>query len=120
MYSGHNDNAPAYALTADLNDSNGYAGETNQGGNQRRTLTLSNGSVVWDLAGNVWQHVQRSVNNVGDLTNTMALPACSDGIAGWGWCKYGNSTAPYVSSWTSDVIRDSVGPSNTGWNSSRV
>lgn len=53
IYSGHNDNAPANALAADTNDSNGYYGETNIGGNQRRTLTLTNGEVIWDMAGNV-------------------------------------------------------------------
>ncbi|MFZ3009777.1 MAG: type II secretion system protein [Candidatus Microsaccharimonas sp.] len=53
IYSGHNDNAPANALAADTNDANGYYGETNTGGNQRRTLTLTNGEVIWDLAGNV-------------------------------------------------------------------
>ena len=55
IYSGHNDNLPANALAADTNDANGYSGETNTGGNQRRTLTLSNGQVIWDLAGNVWE-----------------------------------------------------------------
>jgi hypothetical protein len=54
IYSGHNDNVPANALAPDSSDSNGYSGETNQGGNQRRTLTLSNGQVIWDLAGNVY------------------------------------------------------------------
>ena len=53
IYSGHNDNAPAIALAADTNDANGYFGETNTGGTQRRTLTLTNGQVIWDLAGNV-------------------------------------------------------------------
>src|SRR5450759_2433428 len=55
IYSGHNDNAPANALAADPSDANGYAGETNTGGNQKRTLALSNGQVIWDLAGNVWE-----------------------------------------------------------------
>lgn len=55
VYSGHNDNAPANALDADTNDSNGYYGETNTGGSQRRTLTLTNGEVIWDFAGNVWE-----------------------------------------------------------------
>jgi prepilin-type N-terminal cleavage/methylation domain-containing protein len=53
IYSGHNDGAPNNALVADANDANGYSGETNTGGNQRRTLTLSNGAVIWDLSGNV-------------------------------------------------------------------
>lgn len=93
MYSGHNDDIPPYALTADPNDANGYFGTNDTSGNQRRTLTLSNGSVVWDFAGNVWQHVQRSVNNVGDLTTTMALPARNSGfLPSWSWAQYGNST----------------------------
>lgn len=118
LYSGHNDNAPAYALSADSNDANGYSGETNTGGNQRRTLALGNGSVVWDFAGNVWEHVQRSVSNAGDLTTTMALPACSNGTLGWEWCEY-STTIPYVSAWSSDVAQAKVGPSNPSWNSSQ-
>jgi len=52
IYSGHNDSAPANSLAAST-DNDGYYGETNTGGNQRRTLTLTNGEVIWDLAGNV-------------------------------------------------------------------
>ena len=56
IYSGHSDNAPANSLVADDSDANGYAG-TGQANpsNQRRTLTLSNGEVIWDMAGNVWE-----------------------------------------------------------------
>jgi formylglycine-generating enzyme required for sulfatase activity len=61
IYSGHNDSAPANALVADSNDSNGYTGETNTGGKQRRTLTLTNGEVIWDLAGNVWEWTQGTI-----------------------------------------------------------
>ncbi|MFW5704377.1 MAG: hypothetical protein ACOCXG_00915 [Nanoarchaeota archaeon] len=80
MYLGHNDNNPANSLAADTNDSNGYYG-TNDGVSspgdnsysnfpsndarayqgQRRTLTLSNGEVIWDLAGNVWEWVNDSM-----------------------------------------------------------
>jgi len=63
IYSGHNDNAPANALAADSNDTNGYYGETNTGGNQRRTLTLSNGEVIWDLAGNVREWTSGNSNS---------------------------------------------------------
>ena len=55
IYGGHNDNSPTNALAADTNDANGYSGETNTGGNQRRTLTLTNGEVIWDIAGNVYE-----------------------------------------------------------------
>ena len=54
IYSGHNDSSPNNALVASTNDSDGYylTGNT-AGSNQRRTLTLTNGEVIWDFAGNV-------------------------------------------------------------------
>ncbi|MCX6702473.1 MAG: hypothetical protein NTW60_01225, partial [Candidatus Wolfebacteria bacterium] len=116
MYPGHNDNAPAYALIADTNDANGYFGETNQGGNQRRTLTLSNGSVIWDMAGNVYQHVQRSVNNAGDNTNTITTPTCSSGAT---WCEYAGAGA-HITAWNdASFSAATVGPSNGSWYSSQ-
>ena len=55
IYSGHNDNS-AGALAASTNDSDGYSGTGNVSpSNQRRTLTLTNGAVIWDIAGNVWE-----------------------------------------------------------------
>ena len=56
IYSGHNDNNPANSLAADSDDSNGYSGTGNSSGsgtNQKRTLTLTNGQVIWDMAGDV-------------------------------------------------------------------
>ena len=119
LYSGHNDNAPANALQASANDNNGYYHETNTGGNQRRTLTLSNNNVIWDLAGNVWEHVARSTNDSGDNINTMSVPSCSNASASWEWCQYGNSTTPYVSAYTSDVVQSLVAPPNSSWNSNQ-
>lgn len=63
IYSGHTDNSPAVVLGADASDANGYAGTGNfagdssasngmLGNSQRRTLTLTNGEVIWDLSGN--------------------------------------------------------------------
>ena len=63
IYSGHNDNSPASALAASTNDSDGYSGTGNVSpSNQRRTLTLTNGEVIWDLAGNIrdWTSGQTS------------------------------------------------------------
>ena len=65
IYSGHNDNAPANAIAADTNDANGYSAETNTGGNQRRTLTLTNGQVIWDLSGNVYEWTQGTTAGAG-------------------------------------------------------
>lgn len=56
IYSGHNDGTPHNALEADPNGDNGYYNTGNvTPSNQRRTLTLSNGQVIWDLAGNLWE-----------------------------------------------------------------
>ena len=116
IYSGHNDGVPSNALEASSNDNSGYYGETNTGGNQRRTLTLANNQVIWDIAGNVWQHVQRSTNDTGDNINTMTLPTCSNASSSWELCDYGNSTSPYVSSYTSDAAQSEIAPPNLSWN----
>ncbi len=58
---GHTDNSPGNALAVtDTNDT--YIGTGNNSGQaagsgweQKRTLTLSNGSVIWDFPGNVWE-----------------------------------------------------------------
>lgn len=116
LYSGHNDNTPANALQASTNDADGYYGTNNSSGNQRRTLTLSNGSVIWDIPGNVWEHVMR---DSADTQTTMSLPACSNSYAGWQWCQYGTALTPYISSWTSDVPQLQAAPSDPNWNSSQ-
>ena len=74
IYSGHNDNVPANALASDTNDSNGYAGtgdSSSSGADQRRTLRLSNGEVIWDLAGNVY-----------DWTNSTLASGQQPGLSG--------------------------------------
>jgi prepilin-type N-terminal cleavage/methylation domain-containing protein len=53
IFNGHNDTDPLNSLVADNNDSNGYINTSNSSGSQRRTLTLSNGEIIWDFAGNV-------------------------------------------------------------------
>ncbi len=123
VYSGHNDGIPNAVSPAGPNDADGYTGTdgptsgggTGTGGsaaqNQRRTLVLSDGSVIWDLAGNVDEHVQRSTMDQGDATNTMNVPSCSGGGATWSWCEFTN-----VSNWTSDVPQNEVAPPNS-WNS---
>lgn len=56
IYSGHNDSVPAYILPPSSDDSDGYyeTGDTSPS-SQRRTLTLTNGEVIWDLSGNVYE-----------------------------------------------------------------
>jgi formylglycine-generating enzyme required for sulfatase activity len=108
IYSGHNDNAPASALAADTNDSNGYSGETNTGGNQRRTLTLTNGEVIWDLSGNVWEWTAG--------TSTTGQPGIT-GEAGYAWKEWPNVTT----NGTNPTNPSPAGTNLTGastWNSS--
>lgn len=60
IYSGHNDNNPANSLAASSDD-DGYSGTGNSSGNQRRTLTLTNGEVIWDMAGNVYEWTNATI-----------------------------------------------------------
>lgn len=56
LFSGHNDNSPAKVLAASEVDTDGYFGTGNSSpSSQNRALSLSNGSTIWDLAGNVWE-----------------------------------------------------------------
>lgn len=58
IYRGHTDNSPSEPLEASTNDSDGYylTGNSDVSGkDQRRTLTLTNGEVIWDLPGNTYE-----------------------------------------------------------------
>lgn len=74
IYSGHNDNNPGSALAASPDDDIGYFETGQTTGNQRRTLTLSNGEVIWDIAGNAWDWT----------SGTVISPARQPGIDGAG------------------------------------
>ena len=68
---GHSDNAPTQSLEAARNDDSGCygTGQNCNGGTwnqQRRTHTLSNGYVVWDVAGNVSEWVRDDANYSSD------------------------------------------------------
>ena len=59
---GHSDNNPGEACEAASSDTEAYVDLTCSGTNlgdnlQRRTYFLSNGQVIWDLSGNVWEWV---------------------------------------------------------------
>lgn len=61
---GHTDGVPSSALAAG-EDSDPYSGTNNSatsGWEQRRTHVLSNGEIVWDLAGNVFDRINWTVN----------------------------------------------------------
>lgn len=79
VYAGHSDNSPASPLAASSNDSDNYYGTGQTSGTQRRTLTLTNGEVIWDFSGNAWDRTQ------GVLTGTQ--PGRT-GQSGYSWTAY--------------------------------
>ncbi len=98
IYSGHNDNSPAGALEASI-DTNGYAGTGQTSGNQRRTLTLTNGEVIWDLAGNVWQWTSDTIERK-DQPDGFNNADDSNFTTGFNWFDYskGGGVTQYISS----------------------
>ena len=112
---GHSDDNPSLPCAADPDDANAYVDtdcdtRTSSGTfNQRRTHTLSNGTLIWDLAGNVWEWT----SYLNDLDK--ANPVNS------GWIEY---TLPVMGSATmpiTDLIpTNSLKPFwDDSWNSSQ-
>ncbi len=80
LASGHNDSSPNFPLESSTNDAEACYGTVTAGvntvcgstaGTQKRTLTLSNGSVLWDLVGNV-VHWTSGTATKGDIPNDGA------------------------------------------------
>jgi len=86
MFRGHSDNSPASALSAAAdNDPYNGTGNTsseamNSGKEQKRTLTLSNGEVIWDLSGNVSEWVDWETG--GEFTTVLQEDKAFDGTDG--------------------------------------
>jgi len=111
IYSGHNDNTPANALAPSADDTDGYNGTGNTSpSNQRRTLTLTNGQVIWDMAGNVY-----------DWTNATIAGNAQPGLSGevaYAWKQWNNGSLlmnglPYNSQPASTGIAGITGWSST-------
>ena len=99
MARGHTDNSPSGALE-NAADEHPYFGTGNSGEawntlgatpaagtEQKRTHTLSNGDVVWDFAGNVWQWVSDRYSYLGaneikeaEFSDTTIFPTASPAI----------------------------------------
>ncbi|MFZ9519995.1 MAG: hypothetical protein ACO3A4_05905 [Silvanigrellaceae bacterium] len=68
MARGHTDTSPSSKLDNSADDSDGYYGTGNSptsGWEHRRTLFLSNGEVVWDFSGNIFQWVSDNFSELG-------------------------------------------------------
>ena len=112
IYSGHNDDDPDAVLASDPSgqDTNGYYGETNKNGNQRRTLTLTNGQVIWDLAGNVYEWTSGQ---------TLGTSAEQPGVIGNGWAWREWNSITNIGSLTPNSSPVATGISGAAsWNSS--
>lgn len=104
LYRGHTDNNPPNALEAG-SDSDGYTGTGNSGASeQRRTHTLSNGEVIWDLAGNVYEWTNDTITDDANHPDSSA----SGGV----WSNYSDLTSYGILSY------DQLAPSNHTWTNS--
>ena len=104
IYSGHNDASSNSALAASTNDGDGYSGTGNVSpSNQRRTLTLTNGEVIWDIAGNVWEWTSGQTNGGQPGASGLAWRQWN-AIAGTGSLSpnpHPSYGTPAASNWTS-------------------
>ena len=103
LYRGHSDSTPGVGLEAGA-DNNGYIGTGQSGFSiERRTHTLSNGEIIWDLSGNAWEWTNDTIMGVD---------------------KPNNSPEAFYQQWTiitnfGTLSYDLTRPSNTAWNSSQ-
>ena len=107
LYRGHSDNSPATALVAGP-DNDGYNGTGNSGFSiERRTHTLSNGEIIWDMGGNVWEWTNDTILGKDQPTGSST---------GFGWREYGTGLGNSITNFGT-LSRDLVGPSNSNWGS---
>ena len=107
---GHSDNNPSNACESDANDTNAWVdgsctGSSSGSFDQKRTLNLSNGELIWDLAGNLSEWTT--------YFNDSDKPTPTGGWNEYSTPVVGTGTTPL-----SDIIPTSKSYWNTSWNSS--
>jgi len=129
LVNGHNDalnetSASAGGIGALVagNDDQACFGTTTDGTNvcggknsQKRTLTLSNGNILWDFAGNVWQWVDAQVERKDEPESV------SNGVLDLGWTRSdfspGSLPSVITDNGTGSILGyDAIRPSNPTWN----
>jgi hypothetical protein len=106
MFRGHTDNAPANVLGAST-DNDAYSGTGQTTGEQRRTLTLNNGEVIWDFSGDAWEWTQ-STTEGGQQPGTTG---------GYAWRDWNTLTNPGVT--VVNPFPSYANPSAASWTSSQ-
>jgi hypothetical protein len=90
LANGHNDSSPNKALPAGPDNEPCYQTVTNgsnacgEKGSQKRTLELSNGQIIWDFAGNVWQWIDTIVERKNEPRSI--IPGL--GNIAWTWAEF--------------------------------
>jgi len=111
LVAGHNDNGPALGLQASTDDSQACYGtvtkDTNTacgtGATQKRTHTLANGEVIWDLAGNLWEWTDNTIMGADKPVGNTGAWVEWDTVSSFGTLSY-----------------DSLKPSNSAWKSTQM
>lgn len=110
LANGHNDSSPNKALAAGTDNQPCFrtaADGSNQCGSvgsQKRTLTLDNGEIIWDFAGNVWQWIDATIARKDEPRSIIP----GEGNLKWVWAEF--STVPRS---------DLYSPTDPNWNSTQ-
>jgi hypothetical protein len=101
LWRGHTDNSPTNSLAAST-DNDPYSGTGNTSPSiERRTHILSNGEVIWDLSGNLWEWTNDTTLGANKPNNSSGnLWQQWTAITNFGTLSY-NLTRPSNSSWNS-------------------
>ncbi len=105
---GHNDNGPALGLQASTNDSQVCYGTVTKdvdpncgtGATQKRTHTLANGEVIWDLAGNVYEWTDGTIMGADKPVGNPSAWVEWNAVSDYGTLNY-DSLKASNSSWIS-------------------
>jgi prepilin-type N-terminal cleavage/methylation domain-containing protein len=113
LYRGHSDGftdlGENKALAAGADD-NGYIGTGQSGFSiERRTHTLSNGEIIWDMGGNVWEWTNDSILGKDHPTGSPV---------GFGTREYRTGLSNSITNFGT-LSRDLVGPGNSVWGSTQ-
>jgi hypothetical protein len=121
MFRGHSDNSIDAALVASSDDSQGYLGTSDSSisnPEQKRTMVLSNGAVIWDMGGNAWERLA-------DSAQRQYQPIAWDGVTNYanvfGWSEFSSGvTTRFIRTFKAGPLEyDDVAPSDSSYNSNQ-